>query len=140
MHDMLIVGYNEHSFLDEGWHDREVDTRNQVVFRSSRECASFHLDAEPRHKTLILLLSAQPTLSPENEIHVRILSNNSPIGECSFRDDDWHLVRFPISISEKGNIGFTLSVSPMVIPHTRFANGDFRTLGISLAAARLAME
>lgn len=140
MHDLLIVGYNEHLFLDDGWHDREVDIRNQVVFRSSLECASFHLQAEPPHKALILLLSAQPTLSPENKIEVRILADNSTIGDCSFQDDDWHLVSFPVSISEKGNIRFTLSVSPLVIPHARLGNGDFRRLGISLAAARLATE
>ncbi len=136
MSEILTVGYNDHALLGDGWHERSVDERNGVIYRPSTASAVFSLTVDTSHTTMCLLLSAHASLAGK-PIVLRLFHGDRMIGEYEFDNDDWRLVEVPFSADEAGTVQFTLKIAPTIIPHVCTGNGDFREIGINLAAARL---
>lgn len=134
--NILVVGYNDYELLGTGWHERSVDGRNGVVNRACSKEAHFWLENEPTHQALLLLVSASPGLAG-SPVKLQVFCEQANIGEVEINGDDWQLLSFPLPDKSAGRINFTLKVSPTFIPHLRLKNGDFRELGVFLAAARL---
>ena len=136
MDGFLSAGCNDYELMTEGWHERVIDSRNGVIYRSSGACAEFHLFTASSCTRIILLVSA-PIILPGTCVTMRLSERSTLIGEITLEDAEWNLIDFPVSFKSRDVVSFRIQTYPTIIPDQILHNGDFRELGINLAVARL---
>ncbi len=139
MDDILIAGYNEHALIDEGWHERSVDKRCGIIVRTTKSFATFSLQQRSFHTLLLLLVSGSPSLVGK-PVSISLSSDGHKLGKAKLEDDGWHLLRFKLHGRRDTEVRFALEVDPVYIPHEKLNNGDYRVMGVNVAAARLTKE
>jgi hypothetical protein len=130
----IIVGVNDYYHLTDGWHERSVDARSGVIYRTATRSATLQILKPPDRTQLKLLISGAPYLLGK-PILVKIKCATQILSYFSLITENWVLRSAEIASLPAGLLTLTIETSPVYIPHQLLCNGDFRELGIYLAAA-----
>ena len=134
--DTIVVGVNDYAHLTEGWFDRVIDGRNGIVYRVTQSQAKFRINKADGHNWLLCLVSASPSITGK-PFHGELCYDQKVLGKFELPTDNWVIRRFDISAIKPGIGEFWFDIKTTFIPDLYLHNGDFRRLGISVAAIRL---
>lgn len=132
----LVVGVNDHHLCRQGWHDRTTDGRFGIIYRPTGREAVFELFLPGEDFDLIALVSAGTTLCG-GVLRGDLSSNGNLIGNFKLDSEIWTLRRFPVSGAPEGWAHFSWRIHNPYIPHDTLKNGDFREMGLYVAAVRI---
>ncbi|MBN1899882.1 hypothetical protein JW926_00985 [Candidatus Sumerlaeota bacterium] len=132
----LVAGVNDNQLCLKGWHDRSIDQRTGISFRPTSKESIFQLRMEAGDLELVALVSAGVALCG-GALRGELLFNEKPVGNFTLDSENWTLLRFPLSIAEEGWMSFSWRIHNPYIPHEILKNGDFREMGVNIAAIRI---
>jgi hypothetical protein len=130
----IIVGVNDYYHLTDSWHERSVDARSGVIYRTAASSATLQILKPPDRTQLKLLISGAPYLLGK-PVLVKIKCAAHVLSYFSLTTENWVLRCADIDTLPAGLLTLTIETAPVYIPHKCLCNGDFRELGINLAAA-----
>jgi hypothetical protein len=130
----IVVGVNDYYHFLEGWHERSVDARSGVIYRTATSCATLQILKQPDHTHLSLLMSGAPYLL-RKPILVKVKCGAQVVSHFSLTTENWVLRYARIESLPAGLLALAIETDPVYIPHHYLRNGDFRELGINVAAA-----
>lgn len=132
----LVIGTNDYQLCREGWHDRAIDGRTGILYRPTSREAFFDLFLPGGNLDLITLVSASVTLC-SGILRGNLFSNGDLIEEFKIDSENWALRRFTLIDAPKGWTHFSWRIHNSFIPHEILKNGDFREMGLFVAAVRI---
>jgi hypothetical protein len=132
----IVMGFNDTFQLGEGWHERTIDPRSGIVYRITERQATFRLFRQPRHRQLKCLLAACPSLLGQPVLG-RLRIENCLAGYVQLDTDNWVLRTFDINEFPEGELDCCFEIKTTFIPAKYLNNGDYRQLGIYVAALTL---
>ncbi len=132
----IVMGFNDTFQLGEGWHERAIDPRSRILYRITQRQATFRLHKEPHHRQLTCLLAASPSLLGQPVLGgLRI--ENCLAGNLQLETDNWVLRTFDIHEFPNGELDCCFEIKTTFVPEKYLNNGDYRELGIYVAALNL---
>ena len=143
------MGINDHLHCREGWHARAEDGRSGVTYRWTGAAAAFRLAVPAAAKALHVLVSG-PALLTGRPVPLTLYAGDACLG-CiadAAASDTWTIARFALDNlappPDGREIGFSIRPEEpgavggpaLFVPDRYLHNGDFRPLGIMVAAIR----
>lgn len=132
----LVVGVNDYPLCREGWYDRAIDGRFGILYRPMGKEASLNLFLPGGDLEIIALVSASITLCG-GVLRGDFTANGNLLGNFNLDTETWTLQRFTFSNAPLGWMRFTWRIHNPFIPHETLKNGDFREMGLHVAAVRM---
>jgi hypothetical protein len=149
----IVMGYNDSQFCLHGWHALGVGLAGlSARWTSEQASVRLKLSGEP---TVLFMLTCMPPVVFERQPYIAVYERDRCLGRVPWVGStlSWTLTQIPISLFIGGKAGeAVISLCPELrvkhdpdefspfyfIPHETQGNGDFRKLGISVAALRVA--
>jgi len=147
---MIVMGVNDHLHCGAGWHDRAYDGRNGICYRWTGTRADFRLTVPPDAAALHFMVSG-PALLTGRTVPLSLYASGRLVChlDCAASSDFWTIARMSLeTLAHDGRnapVTFTLKCeqspreahnSVTFVPDHCLHNGDFRRLGIMVAAIR----
>ncbi len=134
--DMIVVGVNDHRLFREGWHERTQDERCGVVYRPTDKEATFQILSPGGDVEIVALLSAGVTLSRE-PLRCSLLYQGKNLADFELDTENWVARRFPFPKAPPGWLELVWMIHNPFVPDDVLRNGDYRTMGLSVACIRI---
>lgn len=146
----MVMGTNDHLQCLDGWHALESDGRNGVRFRWTTGVATFQLAVPARCKSLRFML-AGPTALTGLAVGLTVSANQKLLGHLPdvVPGEFWSTVDIPAPKSEgiytveiraeNWYDGYQPQRQTFTFDHY-LGNGDFREMGLMIAAARAVLR
>jgi len=128
----IVVGRIGQNQLLDGWHERQTDGRNGIVYRASGGESRLLLSRLPGAKWLHLIVSAPVDLMGGESAGT--VSINRRSYDLSLWHDAWVLRSFPLQ-TNKDVLEIHFTWTQRIVPDRILGNGDLRELSFYLTAA-----
>jgi hypothetical protein len=132
----LVVGINDHLLCKDGWHERSSDERSGTLYRPSMKEASFTLNLPGGNLEIHALISAGTSLCG-GCFRGKLISGDENHGDFSLNTENWVIRKFLFHKAKKGLNLFKWVIDTPYIPDDVLHNGDFREMGLYMAAVRV---
>ena len=132
----IVMGFNDTLQLGEGWHERAIDPHSGILYRITQRQATFRLRKELHHRQLKCLLAASPSLLGQPVLG-RLHVEDCLAGYLQLETDNWVLRTFDIHEFPNGELDCCFEIKTTFVPAKYLNNGDYRELGIYVAALNL---
>jgi len=153
MFKIIVFGYNENQYLDEGWNERSL-VRNTVIARTTSKLSSLIIPFDGEAKELSIISSASVDMI-KNPIYGSIRVNEDKVGEFRFEDEQWKILKFQLTSlkelqvsgeekndyqsvgSAKKELKIDVITENAFVVNDYLKNGDMRTFGIHISCIKL---
>ncbi|MCX7044178.1 MAG: hypothetical protein NTX50_01660 [Candidatus Sumerlaeota bacterium] len=156
MESIISFGINESRWLGEGWHEREIwggvhspsdasrppsdsspaNLEAKLVYRYTSGRAQIRLEPSWAGGRIAILLAATAT-QLAGPMTLNLCAEGRELAVLKLSDDRWRLIEaaLPEKIAPDSMAEFT--VAPVFTPGKVLRNGDFRALGVRVAAIKI---